>query len=137
MFAISVAYGLLFSIMQALNALPSAIFLTGIFFAVVGAAQAIMFEGKKPREASMIAGGVAGFLCVVAFGIIEEAMSPGETASAALCSVVCCPIAGYLAGTTIGGIWLVADYLRHWSEARQAQTDKACAATSIATSVAD
>ena len=124
MFAISVAYALLFSILRGLSVPPTGIFLTGIFFAVVGAAQAILFEGKKPREASIIAGGVAGFIGVIVYAVVEVGMSPSTIISASMCSLVWCPLAGYFAGTSIGGIWLTADYLRKWSEARKEQTER-------------
>lgn len=111
MFAISVAYALLFSIMRLLGCPPSLICLAGIFCAAVGAAQALMFGGKRPREASIIAGGVAGVICSIAFPVIQG-WGVAEAVLAALCGVIWCPPVGYLAGATIGGIWLTADYLR-------------------------
>ncbi len=116
MFSISVAYALLFAGMRALSAPPSAIFLMGIFFTVVGVSQAVLFRGNRPRESSIIAGVVGGLLCLIAFAV-TEGMSVEEAFLSATCGLVFSPFAGYLAGTTIGGIWLVADYLRIWMDA--------------------
>jgi|GEM_PF-1479162 len=118
MFAISVAYAFLFSFMRILGSPPSLICLAGIFCAVVGAAQALMFGGKFPREASAIAGGVAGVIGSIAFPIIEG-YGVAEAVMSAICGVVWCPAVGYLIGAMIGGIWLTADYLRQWSEAKR------------------
>lgn len=111
MFAISVAYAMLFAIMRAFSAPPSISLLTGVFLAVVGAAQAVMFEGNSPREASIISGGVAGFTAVIVFAVLEGVRLPIAFPQA-VCSIAWGPLAGYLAGTIVGGIWLTADYLR-------------------------
>ena len=87
----------------------------GGFFAVVGISQALMFKGDKPREASMISGTAFAFFGMILLAMVEG----GSTESAvtgAFCSIFWGPIAGYFAGTVIGGIWLVADYLRQWLE---------------------
>jgi len=119
MFAISVAYALLFAMLIALDTPPSVIMFSGIFFTAVGISQAVLFGGEKPREASVIAGFVTGPFLVIMFSIVQG-MPPAIATASATCAVVCGPICGYLAGTTIGGIWLVADYLRKWVESRQA-----------------
>lgn len=54
-------------------------------------------------------------MCVIVFGIVEGLSQPGLVA-ASICSLLWCPIVGYFAGTTIGGIWLTADYLRKWAD---------------------
>ena len=120
MFSISVAFALLFSIMRALDAPPLLIASFAIFFTSVGVAQAMLFNGNKPREASIIAGLVCGFMLVLWAGyLIGNVM---ESIPMALCSIIWTPIVGYFVGTINGGIWLITDYLRTWLERRQAHT---------------
>lgn len=115
MFAISVAYAILFAGMRALSAPPSSIVLTGIFFTMIGISQAVLFKGNRPRESSILVGVIGGLLCLIVFGF-TAGMSADEAILATICGVFCSPFAGYLAGASIGGIWLVADYLRMWLE---------------------
>lgn len=118
MFSISVAFAVLFAIMKAMDAPPSTIMLAGFFFTVVGVAQALLFGGEKPREASILAGLAAGPCSVIVYALVEG-VRPSTAIASSMCAIVWAPVAGYLAGTTIGGIWLIADYLRKWLEGRR------------------
>lgn len=124
MFSISVAFAMLFSIMRALDCSPLLISIFGIYFAAVGIAQAVLFNGDKPREASVIAGGILGCVSVIIIAISEGAPL-GAAISMAICSAVWAPVAGYLVGTINGGIWLITDYLRQWLERRSATAEPA------------
>lgn len=124
MFSISVAFAMLFSIMRALDSSPLLIAIFGIYFAAVGIAQAVLFNGDKPREASVIAGGILGCLSVIVIAMSEGAPL-GAAISMTICSAVWAPVAGYLAGTINGGIWLITDYLRQWLERRSPTSDPA------------
>ncbi len=86
------------------------LFLGGLTVAV-GAAQAWAEHSAQVRKASMIAGGV---YCVVV-GAILLAFAPmpaGERVLIAFC-LVTSPGIGYLAGAIDGGLFLVADMVRH------------------------
>lgn len=118
MFSISVAYAMLFALMRALGSPPALIFLVGGFFTVVGVSQALLFNGDRPREASIISGTVYGFCGTIVFAIVED-VNLARSIPAAFCSLFWIPFVSYFAGTAIGGIWLIADYLRQWMEGRQ------------------
>ncbi|MFN3189358.1 MAG: hypothetical protein ACE361_02455 [Aureliella sp.] len=120
-FTMFVAFSLLFSGMLALGANPLLILVFSSYFVVVGAAQAVLFDGEKPREASVIVGAIYGILVMfIAMASGSRVWGPGMF----LFSFVWAPFAGYLAGTVNGGIWLITDYLRKWLERRQSRQPK-------------
>ncbi|TWU04478.1 hypothetical protein [Stieleria varia] len=125
--AISTGYSLLFAAVHLLDGGVYVGFAIGGFLATVAIAQAVLMGGKKPREASVIAGGVYS-LTVIVVG----AAFAGEFGMELMCAIVgglfWGPPAGYLAGTLVGGVFLVADALRRMfrviqSWRRGAETD--------------
>src|SRR5262245_22810688 len=56
MFVILLVFAVLFAAMRALDAHPAAVGVFGLFIGWVGAAQALLFRGKNPRLASVLAG---------------------------------------------------------------------------------
>jgi hypothetical protein len=53
---ITALFSVIFAILRSFEAEPIVFVGVGIFFAVVGVAQAVLFHGKRPRLASMVAG---------------------------------------------------------------------------------
>lgn len=104
-------YSLLFGGMLMLNAWPSLIALFGAFFAFVAVGQAFAIRSGRPREASIIAGTIYWFsvACVM---LIQAPLDPCTFVSAVFIAAVAGPIAGYLAGTLVGGVFLISHYLR-------------------------
>ncbi|MFK7736454.1 MAG: hypothetical protein AB8B50_10515 [Pirellulaceae bacterium] len=111
-FTMFVAFSLLFSLMLALDATPGLILAFASFFVVVGAAQAVLFEGGKPREASVLSGAAWGTI-LITLGAMASGVLLMSFAIVLLAPFYCAFL-GYLAGTVNGGIWLVTDYLRQW-----------------------
>lgn len=117
--AVTLAYALLFAAMRLWDASPAAVGVVSLFVTVVGLAQAVLFRGRHPRAASLIGGAVAWFLC----GLLNVLMwrrtadTPAEywiTAAIGLAISSVCPamVLGYLAGTLVAGVFLVADLIR-------------------------
>jgi len=117
--AVTFAYSLLFGAMRWWEASPAAIGSVGLFVTLVGLAQALLFRGKSPRLASVVAGPLAFFVC----GIATLLMSPyprtheviyWTDAVLVLAVGSLCPgaVFGYLAGTLVAGVFLVADLFR-------------------------
>ena len=105
----SVAFATLFSLLRSLNAPVVVIAALLAFIVIVGLAQAVLFGGRAPRRASIVAGMLLGPM-IVGF----RAYSQGFTlriADVLLSSLFFCPV-GYLTGAVIGGVFLASDCLR-------------------------
>ncbi len=110
MLAISSGYAFLFAAMRLFDASPYLMFSTGGLLATVGVSQAILFSGKEPRKASLIVGGV---YCAIAAGIATAtAGRPNEVAAACTFAFFWGPLAGYITGAIVGGVFLIAEYVR-------------------------
>lgn len=110
MMAISVGYAMLFAAMRLFDASPYLMFSTGGLIAAVGVSQAMLFSGEEPRKASLIIGGV---YCLIAVGIAAALYAhPAEVAAACVFAIMWGPLAGYLAGALVGGVFLIAEYGR-------------------------
>jgi hypothetical protein len=111
MMAISVGYAMLFAVMRLFDASPYLMFSTGGLIATVGVSQAILFSGEEPRKASLIVGGV---YCLIAAGIAAAFLAGRfvDAAAASIFAIMWGPLAGYLAGALVGGVFLIAEYGR-------------------------
>jgi hypothetical protein len=86
--------------------------ISGLFVAVA-IGQALVINGGDPRVASIIAGGVYWFLIFILAAAVGRLSDVNAIDVSFLCiGVVLGPIAGYLAGTLVGGVFLVAYHLR-------------------------
>jgi hypothetical protein len=84
------------------------------FISIVGVGQAALFGGKQPRTASIVVGTSVYSIAMAAAWLIN---GPRMYAApfllfAATYSIIGGAILGYLAGTFVGGVFLVADKLR-------------------------
>ena len=99
-------YAVLFA---ALQRTPAIIFVAvSAFFTVIGVAQAVLFKGRNPRRASVVAGSVA---CPVIAIIATIVAAPrGSNMWVAYTGIVVCTSFGagfgYLAGGLIAGVFL-------------------------------
>lgn len=63
--AVTLAYSLLFGVMRFLQAPPALIGVVSLFITLVGLGQALLFRGRHPRAASLVAGILAWSACAV------------------------------------------------------------------------
>jgi hypothetical protein len=114
-FVVTLAYSLLFGLMSTLSFPPSASAMVAGFILIVGAAQAVLFGGKKPRTASIIAGAAIYSVAMIAvwFANGPRLYSSWQILVPATFMVASGGMLGYIAGVVIGGVFLVADKLRN------------------------
>jgi hypothetical protein len=112
-FVVTSAFALLLGGMSLIGILPGISLVVAGFIMVVGAGQALLFGGRKPRLASVIVG--IGFCTLAIIGI---SFLTGRALQADLL-VLTLPVSfiygvpsGYIAGVLVGGVFLVADVLR-------------------------
>ena len=116
MLIITAIYGVLFALLASVDAPPAAFVVPALFLAGVGLAQMLLFRGKRPREASLLAG---SSLCMAgaATGVVMMHVAGERGDGVLLWTVVLTPalgaVCGYLVGAAIGGPFLVAEWLRH------------------------
>lgn len=111
MMVVSAAYGLLFASMRFYDAGIPLVSVTGGLFAVVGIGQAVLHKGENPRVASFQVGGVYCALAWLIAGLVRG-FSHTDFCFAAGFGLFFGPVLGYLAGACVGGVFLIADYLR-------------------------
>jgi hypothetical protein len=116
---ITTMFAVLFAVLQMLHVAAGDFAIIALFFLGVGAGQALLFHGRRPRRASIVMG-VAMMLALGVFG-----MTIGITTGGGVVSVeelftyfifgVCCggPIFGYLAGLLIASVFLVCETLEN------------------------
>ncbi|TWT32255.1 hypothetical protein KOR34_40170 [Posidoniimonas corsicana] len=110
MLVATLGFSLLFAAMRALHWPPEAAVVTGLFFLLVGAGQALLFGGESPRAASCAVGaaiGVVSTLVSAGWGYVGD-----ELLTLALINGAGLAFVGYAVGAIIGGLFLVADLMR-------------------------
>lgn len=129
---VTVAYAFLFmlaSLVGTINKTASVWFsaVIGLFLAYVAVAQVFLFQGKSPRLASMVAGvtAVAIWLLVAVVRFSDAMYAPYQLAWGIFCSCVWGAGMGYLAGATVGGVFLISDVLRRKVLNRRARSEEA------------
>ena len=112
-FVVSLAYALLFATMRT-RQVPLGVFVfVTAFVTIIGAAQALLFGGKRPRLASMVAG-VAIYVVAVTYMCLTQFRTTAVEPVVFQLSMnaILGTFLGYLAGTIVGGIFLVAHVAR-------------------------
>jgi hypothetical protein len=124
-FVVTLAYSLLFGAMNAISFPPIASAMVAGFILIVGAAQAVLFGGKKPRMASIIAGAVIYSVVMVGAWIASgpRLYSAWQLLAPASFVVAGGGMLGYLSGVVIGGVFLVADKFRNRFLRRKVELD--------------
>ncbi len=119
LFVFTTGYGLLFAAMKLLKQDAISFLLVAGFFTSVGVAQAVLFGGKAPRLASLLTGGSYFLFLMVRYGLSEGIPIEYFISCGSLCLFAFGSSCGYIAGTAIAGIFLVADKLRGWLRSRR------------------
>jgi hypothetical protein len=117
MLILMTAFAVLFAVMRTFRAPPEVFVVTaGLFFAVT-LAQIVLFQGKKPRAASLLAGGIVFPLEMAAVMLWEGARRdfPGDFVCELLGTLIgtACigaPL-GYVAGCIMAGVFFVQERL--------------------------
>jgi hypothetical protein len=112
-----------------------------LFFTGVGLAQAVLFKGRNPRLASLIAGAVLLLLMSAAWSVVGIAIYRLGTfgifvglACALVASLLIGPVAGYLAGGLIAGVFFLLNKVQKPLEDEDAAQEAAKAALQEPTS---
>jgi hypothetical protein len=107
-------FAVLFALLRALNAPPPAFATIGVFFLGVTVSQVVLFQGKRPRMASMLVGAVLLPLVMISAQLLDRSgRSPAwEWLDMLVISTVFGAIWGYLAGTLVAGVFLL---LERWT----------------------
>ena len=110
-FVVTGAYSILLGSLSALHAGPIVMTALAIFISLVGVGQALLFRGLKPRLASTLVG-----ICIFQFLTIGQwfytPIPIGLMLVLAIVNILYGAILGYLIGTMVGGVFLVADLIR-------------------------
>jgi hypothetical protein len=90
--------------------------LVALFFTAIGLGQMLLFQGKRPRRASVIVGGcLCPFLVFSGFALASIVeLEPSFFVGGICMGTVSIPIGavmGYLAGMLIAGVFLLIDML--------------------------
>lgn len=131
--SVSTASALLFGVLRLLGAGPWGFFLISAFLTWVALAQAVLYGGKRPRLASLWAGGAVGLVgaCWLSQNNLPWQWSllrgPWDFFLLLFGLVVSCSCGfafwaflGYLAGALIAGVFLIADGIRRRLQRRPA-----------------
>jgi putative acetyltransferase len=108
-------FAILFAVLRSLNVPALAFAIIALFFLGVGAGQALLFHGRRPRRASIIMGIVMTFILSIFKAFFNGVPGPEILPSLALLFCAACfggIIYGYVAGVLIGSVFLVSDKLR-------------------------
>jgi hypothetical protein len=116
MFVMMVVFAILLAGMNTLDFYPIVMTVITVFIATIGCAQAL-FHNSPPRKISIVTGIVLGLL--IWMGVVISDFAGGVYESPLIGTMLSIPVAGigaffgYLAGAMVGGVFLVADVLRH------------------------
>ena len=115
LFAVTLAYAVLFAALRLLSAPPAVMLSIGGFVALVGLGQALLFKGSAPRAASMVVGFIVCGAAPIVYVLSDPRLRRGdieEIVAAAPCWAVAGTMLGYLTGAAVAGVFLVADAIR-------------------------
>lgn len=116
-FAVTLAFALLFTCLKFLQPalgmeLAPTVVSFSVFVTLVGVAQMLLWHGKKPRPASLVAGPIIWFVIGTANVLIYSGVRGLPMAFGIVCSMPVGVFAGYLAGALVAGVFLLADRFR-------------------------
>jgi hypothetical protein len=112
-FVVTTAYALLFASLAALQLPPSVNLMVAGFIATVGIGQAFLFRGLRPRTSSLLVGIAIYCIFIVGNYVLNPRIYPSSMLAYMLFSgLTAGAILGYVAGTLVGGVFLIVDFVR-------------------------
>ena len=121
--AMIVAASLLLALLKAVNAPPLTSALILGFIAVTAISQMLLFDGKRPRLASMVAGAVfwPALILVLIFADVGRRgwQNRDDLVSVVFVNAILGTIFGYGAGGTVAGVLLLMDLVESWLPAKR------------------
>lgn len=117
-FVVTAAFSLLLGGLTALDALPIVKIGISAFVTVIAVAQALFQKYVNPRGTSIVAGAIACTLAAWCLWAFFPRMFPGAFPVFTVIIVIVGGAFGYLTGTLVGGVFLIADVLRGKFEGR-------------------
>ena len=107
---VTIAYSLFFTGLRMLDATPVVYVNTIVLVTLVGASQALLFGGKRPRWASVLTGIMLNLALLAFLSITRPQRAPvillwWFIAMGAIC--------GYVAGVAVGSVFLLSDLARN------------------------
>jgi hypothetical protein len=124
-FIVTLAYSLMFGVMSLLSFPPIASLLISGFITLVGAGQALLFRGNRPRAASLIIGATLYSLGTIAVWLYfgQRAYPPETLVGFIVFGVIFGAMLGYISGVIVGGVFLLADSMRRFVRSRIRRND--------------
>jgi hypothetical protein len=124
-FVVTLAYSLLFGLMNIASFPPAASLSIGGYITLIAVSQAVLFQGKRPRTASIIVGSLIFGAAALAFWFANgQRIYPAAVfAIVGGYTVAAGTMLGYLSGTIVGGIFLIADRCRNRFGRNHVRTD--------------
>jgi len=120
LFVVTAVFAVVFALLRAMGTSPTVYLVVASFFATIALGQVLLFEGRHPRAASIIAGMAflpSAYLCVAG----QTAYTTGDfpeteiLLNAVGTLMLCGLLAGYLGGGLLAGVFLVLDRVKGWA----------------------
>jgi hypothetical protein len=118
-FVVTAAFSVILGGLSAIDAHPIVMVVVGSLLVIVAATQALFREVMNPRGISIVTGAIAfTLMCWIIMFSTRHFLSRSFFVNTFIFGIPGGAFLGYLAGTLVGGIFLVADILRGRFEAR-------------------
>ena len=111
LFVVSFAFALLFGACRFFEMRTEVVLVLSGFFALIGVSQAVLFQGKRPRLASLVAGGLINVSLDTLFRLYFYQESP--YIAELFFITIFGAILGYVAGCLVGTIFMLAEFCRY------------------------
>lgn len=112
MFVLMIVYSCLLGLFVGIG-LPDVVTISTLgFLTIVGLAQPVLFDGKSPRLASVVVGGLSLPMIFTLATLVYSPKASMGSLAAGICSIPLGLCLGYVAGALVGGVFLVAQWVR-------------------------
>ena len=124
MLVVTTAYATVFAILQAIGAPAMAVLIVATFFTAVALGQAILFDAKHPRWASVLVGSAYFVIFLIAYFLTEQfGSTPAALPRAIMFGTIFGAFWGYVGGVIVGFVFMVAHWVRSVLTSGKFRTD--------------